>query len=178
MDHRIRPKSSEGPIRLIGFTGVLTLVLIIAAACGDNLSRPTSDVPATPVVEPTVAIAPTESAIEPDVTPSPDPEGGGSQHFAAAAASVEFDVEAFAAINPGGPRDVDPNRFRQLLGRDHIVPIYDPLVVSHEEAGLFSDELVMGVALNGEARAYPVGMMRSREIANDELGGVPLLVTW
>ena len=30
----------------------------------------------------------------------------------------------------------------------------------------------MGVVLNGEARAYPVSQMRSREIANDELGGI------
>jgi hypothetical protein len=36
----------------------------------------------------------------------------------------------------------------------------------------------MGVALNGEAKAYPVTVLRIREMVNDELGGLPILVTW
>lgn len=122
---------------------------------------------------------------EPVTQPSSDIEGDLNsdsddvrRRFAATAASVELDADAFARISPGGPRDVDPSRFRQLIGRDVIVPIYDPLVVSAAESGIRPDELVMGVALNGESRAYPVSMMRSREIANDVVGGIPILVTW
>ena len=114
----------------------------------------------------------------PVAPPLPDDDIGAGKQFAAAAASVEFDAEAFARITPGGPRDVDPRRFRQLIDRDVIVPIYDPRVVSAAESGFNPDELVMGVALNGESRAYPVSMMRFREIANDEVGGIPILVTW
>lgn len=36
----------------------------------------------------------------------------------------------------------------------------------------------MGIAINGEAKAYPVSVLRFREIVNDELGELPILVTW
>ncbi len=38
--------------------------------------------------------------------------------------------------------------------------------------------LIMGVAINGEARAYPLAIMMWHQIVNDELGGVPVLVTF
>ena len=147
--------------------GVFAFIAIIATACGSGDAGE-------------VASSTSELSFpaEVKIPLTPDPAVDTGQPFAAAAAAVEFDAEAFARITPGGPREVDPSRFRQLIGRDVIVPIYDPLIVSAAEAGFTPDELVMGVALNGESRAYSVGMMRSREIANDELGGVPLLVTW
>jgi hypothetical protein len=66
----------------------------------------------------------------------------------------------------------------QLLSRDAIRPIYDPEFVPADQAGYADDELVMGVAIDGEAKAYPVGPLNSREMVNDELGGTPILVTW
>lgn len=39
-------------------------------------------------------------------------------------------------------------------------------------------DYVMGLALNGEARAYPLSVMLWHQIINDELGGVPVLVTF
>jgi hypothetical protein len=36
----------------------------------------------------------------------------------------------------------------------------------------------MGVAIRGEAKAYPVGLLNSREMVNDKLGRTPILVTW
>ena len=41
-------------------------------------------------------------------------------------------------------------------------------------------ELVLGIEINGQARAYPINMLNgpSREIINDELGGVPIAATW
>jgi len=68
--------------------------------------------------------------------------------------------------------------WNQLLNRDSIRPIYDPQFVPAAEAGYSDDELVMGVAIDGEAKAYPVGPLNSREMVNDELGGVRILVTW
>ncbi|MSR70020.1 MAG: DUF3179 domain-containing protein [Phycisphaerales bacterium] len=37
---------------------------------------------------------------------------------------------------------------------------------------------VIGVEVNGEVRAYPLQMMNVHEIVNDELGGVPIAVTY
>jgi hypothetical protein len=68
--------------------------------------------------------------------------------------------------------------FQQLLPFDGIRPIYEPQFVNAEESPLFEEELVMGVAIQGEAKAYPVTVLRFREMVDDELGGLPILVTW
>ena len=73
---------------------------------------------------------------------------------------------------------VDPSKFRQLLPRDAILPIYEPNFVTVKEAGLDPGELVIGVELNGESKAYPIGPLIRREMVNDTVGGVPILVTW
>ena len=74
----------------------------------------------------------------------------------------------------------DPNEyvFPQLLPLDGILPIYEPEFANAAESRLLDEELVMGVTLDGEAKAYPISVLRSREMINDELGGIPILVTW
>jgi hypothetical protein len=84
---------------------------------------------------------------------------------------------------PADPADSFEDRsdeysFSQLLPFDAIAPVYDPEFVPAQEAPLQEDELVMGIAINGEAKAYPVSVLRFREIVNDELGELPILVTW
>jgi hypothetical protein len=69
-------------------------------------------------------------------------------------------------------------RWSQLLGRDDITPIYNPEFVSADDAGYADGELVMGVEIDGQAKAYPVGLLNEREMVNDELAGIPILVTW
>ena len=66
----------------------------------------------------------------------------------------------------------------QLLPRDGIRPIYDPQFVPADESSFDDEELVMGVAINGDARAYPVGLLTRREMVNDTIGGTPVLVSW
>jgi hypothetical protein len=43
-----------------------------------------------------------------------------------------------------------------------------------------SNELVLGVVVNGKARAYPINQLTGpiREIINDELGGSAIAATW
>lgn len=52
--------------------------------------------------------------------------------------------------------------------------------VEEGRAKLRPDELVLGVEVNGVARAYPINMLTGpqREIVNDELGGQPIAATW
>jgi len=40
------------------------------------------------------------------------------------------------------------------------------------------DDLVIGIAIADEAKAYPVGVLRFREMVNDEISGIPILVSW
>jgi len=61
-------------------------------------------------------------------------------------------------------------------------PITDPPLLSGTKAAsqIADNELVLGVVVNDEARAYPINMLNgpSREIINDMLGGVPIAATW
>ena len=68
--------------------------------------------------------------------------------------------------------------FPSLIPFDGIRPIYEPVFVTANEATYQDDELVMGVAFDGEAKAYPVTVLRFHEMVNDELAGIPILVTW
>jgi len=75
-------------------------------------------------------------------------------------------------------RDPNQHEIDQRIPIDGIPPIYDPRFVVAAQAPLPDDELVIGIALGGEAKAYPVGVLRFREIVNDELAGLPILVSW
>lgn len=74
----------------------------------------------------------------------------------------------------------DPNeyQFSQLLLFDDIRPVYHPEFVDAIQAPLQDEELIIGIALEGQAKAYPITVLRFREMVNDELGGIPILVTW
>ena len=97
---------------------------------------------------------------------------------------VPFDVDDFEAINPepairGIDMRIDTGfDEREKLPRDAISPVYTPKYVAPDDSPISDEELVMGIAINGEARAMPVGLMRFREMVNDVIGGVPILATW
>lgn len=65
-------------------------------------------------------------------------------------------------------------------GKDGIPSIDHPKFVSQDEASDWIDllEPVISLTVNGEARAYPIQILMWHEIANDELGGVPVSVTF
>lgn len=64
--------------------------------------------------------------------------------------------------------------------KDGIPPIDEPKFMTVEEVGgsIEDQQPVIGVVINGEAKAYPLSVMMWHEIANDELGGVPISVTF
>ena len=67
-----------------------------------------------------------------------------------------------------------------LLPKDAIPSIDNPQFVSGAEADLQyqPDELVLGVEIDGDARAYSIPFLSGHEIVNDEVGGQPIAVTW
>lgn len=91
---------------------------------------------------------------------------------------------------PASPEPVDPSlinprvldtrnyAFPRLLGLDAIAPVYEPQFVAASESPLRDEELIIGVSLEEEAKAYPISVLRFREMVNDELGELPILVTW
>ena len=75
---------------------------------------------------------------------------------------------AFDEIMSGGPP------------RDGIPPLDSPSFVSPDDADawLANREPVISFELNGEAKAYPLQILTWHEIVNDEVGGVPVIVTF
>ena len=62
---------------------------------------------------------------------------------------------------------------------DGIPSLDDPPFVSAADAGyLEPDELVFGVSINGDSRAYPLRIMNWHEMANDTVGGVPVALAY
>lgn len=58
--------------------------------------------------------------------------------------------------------------------------ITDPKIVTANEAQISDNELVLGVEIDGQARAYPINQLTgpTREIINDELAGTAIAATW
>jgi hypothetical protein len=69
---------------------------------------------------------------------------------------------------------------RASVARDAIPALTRPEFLSADQADrlLKRSERVLGVALNGEAKAYPLRILNWHELVNDSLGGQPVLVTW
>jgi hypothetical protein len=65
------------------------------------------------------------------------------------------------------------------VARDAIPSLTDPKFVPAEEADFIKDpDRVIGVVMNGRAKAYPIKILNWHEAVNDEAGGVKFLVTW
>jgi len=74
---------------------------------------------------------------------------------------------------------VDPGRIHQGgPPRDGIPAIDRPKFVAAGQAKLDAGDRVLGVALNGEAKAYPVRILNWHEVVNDKVGGAPVAVTY
>ena len=64
-------------------------------------------------------------------------------------------------------------------GKDGIPAIDTPVIIAaSDEDTLTSDEPVISLAINGQARAWPLRYLIWHEIVNDTLGGVPISATY
>ncbi len=68
--------------------------------------------------------------------------------------------------------------FRGGPPKDGIPALTGPQTVPQDEADLSPDDRVIGVSIGGESRAYPLRILNWHEIANDELGGRQIAVTY
>ena len=71
-------------------------------------------------------------------------------------------------------------RMQPAVVRDAIPAILQPQFVAPEAVPPeFRDvELVLGLSMNGESKAYPLDVLSHHEAVNDVVGGVPVVVTW
>lgn len=96
----------------------------------------------------------------------------------AAGCGAEAEPETSAEISPTDEALRDA--MVTVLPKDAIPSIDNPRFREREQADqeYASGERVIGVELEGEARAYSVGLLSGHEIVNDTLAGRPIAVTW
>ena len=74
--------------------------------------------------------------------------------------------------------DDPPEGVTQLLGRNAIPSIFDPTFVEAAKATIPDDAWILGVVVEGEARAYSLNLLNHHEIVNDVVGGHPIAAVW
>jgi hypothetical protein len=107
--------------------------------------------------------------IAPTVTPEPAPT------------STEVPATVEDAASPAKSADTEEEyRIITLLPADAIPSIDEPEFYGVTEADkeYGAEELVIGVELEGEAKAYPISVLSRHEIVNDTVGGRAIAVTW
>jgi hypothetical protein len=105
-------------------------------------------------------------------------ESHGGREGEGTPASQQADATTARSQDTASSPEIDFGKFRQLLPKDAIRPIYEPRFAPGKLTSLDREELVIGVEINEESKAYPIGPLRAREMVNDVVGGVPVLVTW
>lgn len=165
--------------KLMGIAGMICLGAILAG-CYQVSDAWTGD--EVPSLQQTDAAA----ANQPEFN-SEEPKSAAPASTATKAVTIQEEVEqadnnsslpGIKIPKPVNPLSEDQYTWSQLLPRDAIPPVYKPQFSPANEAPYDDEELVIGVALNGEAKAYAIGPLNSREMVNDTVGGVPILVTW
>lgn len=102
--------------------------------------------------------------------------GQGQRQAEATGAAPEKTINGFAIRDPLIPADQIKHGGPP---RDGIPPIYEPRfrpAASHRE---YQDhERVLGVAYNGVAKAYPIGILNYHEVVNDQFAGKPVTLSY
>ena len=89
-------------------------------------------------------------------------------------------IPAGPALTAGAEGEVRSVKLITLLPKDAIPAIFDPSFIDAEAANrqLVDTDLVIGVTVNGEHRAYGVAFLSAHEVVNDVVGGRAIAVTW
>jgi len=114
----------------------------------------------------------------PDVTPHPS--------------FIDFKRDIFLAIDPNFDVFLQPEHLRSDamdirleeitwggVRKDGIPSLDNPDLIDGSDADyLRDDDLIFGVSINGDARAYPLRIMGWHEMFNDVIGGVPVALAY
>ena len=148
----------------------LACASVLAAACGSSDAGPTAD-PATQSATSLPADARSATSVPSD-TPAPASDAESARD------PWSEDSDAFNAtsIIEGGKR----YEVTTVLSKDAVPAIFDPdfLPADSADRQYRDTDLVIGVSIDGDHRAYHVPYLSAREIVNDVVGGKPIAVTW
>lgn len=85
---------------------------------------------------------------------------------------------AAAGQDTPGQETAPPEGVQQLRPRGGIPAIFDPVFVTAAEAQMPDSAWVLGLVINGEARAYDLNILNHHEVVNDVVGGLPVAPVW
>ena len=153
--------------RLLPFALIAAGVTAVAAAAIVLRSEPGQS--AAPVERPTARSTPAGAGAGDTPPSTPEPGDAGSADSAAVQAR-----DALASTT------VDGFELVSVAPYDAIQAFFEPTFLSAAEADeqLLPRDLVLGVSVEGDHRAYGVAFLADHEVVNDVIGGVPLAVTW
>ncbi len=169
----------------------------VLATPGDP--RPTSEPAAQLVEEPSSPTVSASVVLSPILGPEPDYATVDELIDSVKARRTESDVKCLSegdtqplipatggperpGIPPGSSREIEVDgrcvEISYQLPRDAIPAIFDPTFVSPAAAEIPDSEMVIGLSIEGDHRAYSVPVLSSHEVVNDVVGGKPVAVTW
>ena len=144
-------------------------LIILAVACGGV--DPTATQPPAAKPEPT-SIFPEGSSVVPVLVPELD-----KNIHSVPLEEILFDT--FGTVNARFVplSEIDDQLLVDL--RDAILPVDRPVYGGVDSLPwLIDSHLVIGYESGSEAFAYPINILNFHEIVNDEIGGVPVLITY
>ena len=71
-----------------------------------------------------------------------------------------------------------PEGVEQILERGKIAAIFNPEFVTAEEAEIADDAWILGVEIEGQARAYSLNLLNRHEVVNDQIGDKTFAAVW
>jgi hypothetical protein len=75
--------------------------------------------------------------------------------------------------------DLRPGEIVTVLPKDAIPAIMSPSFDDGNKAKwLGGNDVIVGVKIGDDARAYPISILSRHEIVNDKSGVIPFAVTW
>lgn len=99
-----------------------------------------------------------------------------------------FKVDLLASIDPNFRLFLKPGVAREIrieeiawggVLKDGIPALTNPKLIPSDEASyLWPNELIFGVSINGDARAYPLRILDWHEMFNDVIGGMPVSLAY
>lgn len=85
---------------------------------------------------------------------------------------------ALAVTIAGTARGEDLPGYRQILPRGRIASIDAPCFVPAAKARIPAGAWVLGVVVEGEARAYSLNLLNQHEVVNDRAGSTSFAAVW
>ncbi len=165
----------------------VAMISLVAAACAgtDDDGGAPADPPAPPDTS-SPSSASGASPSDPSVDPATTSQGQSSAEEAQTPPDVDLTIHSvplneiyFDTFDGGSVPLSDSTVELRLRLLDAIPPIDQP-VYGDASAGdwLAPDDLVLGYVSAGQAYAYPFKNLNYHEIVNDDLGGVPVLISY